>query len=169
DADTIYARPASAYVAAFVGQQNFFDGVVSPDGAGVDTPRAQLRPATPLAELAAGDAARAAVRPEFIELSVDRPVGNVNIASGDVIGISHLGEMLQFLVQLDEHTAVLCRRPTPDAPHLAVGDRVWASWRADAVQEFPVGDSPARSSYVPPPAAGNLAAGSPEQDTHTAP
>ena len=26
DADTVYARPASAYVAAFVGQQNFFRG-----------------------------------------------------------------------------------------------------------------------------------------------
>ena len=27
DADTVYARPASAYVAAFVGQQNFFRGL----------------------------------------------------------------------------------------------------------------------------------------------
>ncbi len=151
DAATIYAEPASAYVAAFVGQQNFFDGVVSPDGAGVYTPRALLRPAVPQTELAAGEAARAAVRPEFVELSTERPAGNVNVAAGDVIGVSHLGEMLQFLVQLDESTAVLSRRPTPDAPRLAVGDRVWASWRADAVQIFRAGDSAARSGYVPPP------------------
>ncbi len=151
DAATIYAQPASAYVAAFVGQQNFFDGVVSPDGAGVDAARALLRPASPLTGLAAGDPARAAVRPEFVELTADRPVGNVNVAAGDVIGVSHLGEMLQFLVQLDESTAVLSRRPTPDAPRLAVGDRVWASWRADAVQVFPAGDAAARSGYVPPP------------------
>ncbi len=151
DAATIYAEPASAYVAAFVGQQNFFDGVVSPDGAGVDTARALLRPAVPQTELAAGEAARAAVRPEFVELSTERPAGNVNVAAGDVIGVSHLGEMLQFLVQLDESTAVLSRRPTPDAPRLAVGDRVWASWRADAVQIFRAGDSAARSGYVPPP------------------
>jgi spermidine/putrescine transport system ATP-binding protein len=156
DADTIYARPASAYVAAFVGQQNFFDGVVAPDGAGVDSPRAQLRPATPLSGFAAGDAARAAVRPEFVELSADRPSGNVNIASGDVIGVSHLGEMLQFLVQLDEQTAVLSRRPTPDAPALSVGDRVWATWRPDAVQVFPAGDAAARSGYVPPPTAAQI-------------
>ena len=36
DADTVYARPASAYVAAFVGQQNFFPGDVSEGGAAVD-------------------------------------------------------------------------------------------------------------------------------------
>jgi spermidine/putrescine transport system ATP-binding protein len=151
DAATIYAEPASAYVAAFVGQQNFFDGVVSPDGAGVDAARALLRPATPVTGLTAGEPARAAVRPEFVELSADRPAGTENVAAGDVIGVSHLGEMLQFLVQLDERTAVLCRRPTPDAPRLAVGDRVWASWRADAVQVFPAGDTAARSGYVPPP------------------
>jgi spermidine/putrescine transport system ATP-binding protein len=91
------------------------------------------------------------VRPEFVELSADRPAGTENVAAGEVIGVSHLGEMLQFLVQLDENTAVLSRRPTPDAPRLAVGDRVWASWRADAVQVFPAGDTAARSGYVPPP------------------
>ncbi len=91
-----------------------------------------------------------------VELSADRPNGNVNIASGDVIGVSHLGEMLQFLVQLDEQTAVLSRRPTPDAPALSVGDRVWATWRPDAVQVFPAGDAAARSGYVPPPTAAQI-------------
>lgn len=43
DADTVYARPASAYVAAFVGQQNFFRGPTAEAGAAIASPHALVR------------------------------------------------------------------------------------------------------------------------------
>src|SRR5690606_10451569 len=125
DSDTIYGSPTSAYVAAFVGQQNFFDGTVTDDVRGVATAEALLRPASAISGLRPGTAARAAVRPEFVELSVERPAGDANLVEGRVIGQSHLGELMQFLVQLGgaapgesgpEAQSVLSRRPTPDSP-----------------------------------------------------
>ncbi|WP_396657180.1 ABC transporter ATP-binding protein [Microbacterium sp.] len=151
DSDTIYARPASAYVAAFVGQQNFFDGFVTDDGSAVDTPLLRLQPASPISHVAAGAKARAAVRPEFVELSTTRPDGDANVVETRVIGQSHLGETMQFLVQIGREQSVLSRRPTPEAPRLAVGDTVWASWRADSVQVFPADDLAEESGYIGPP------------------
>ncbi len=56
DADTVYARPASAYVAAFVGQQNFFRGPVAGGGAEIDSPHVRVRGLA--ASLAVGSAGR---------------------------------------------------------------------------------------------------------------
>ena len=47
DADTVYARPASAYVAAFVGQQNFFRGLAVEGGSAVDSPHVLVRGTRP--------------------------------------------------------------------------------------------------------------------------
>ncbi|NLE98654.1 MAG: ABC transporter ATP-binding protein [Propionibacterium sp.] len=160
DSDTIYGSPTSAYVAAFVGQQNFFDGTVTDDVRGVATAEALLRPASAISGLRPGAAARAAVRPEFVELSVERPAGDANLVEGRVIGQSHLGELMQFLVQLGgaapgesgpEAQSVLSRRPTPDSPRLAVGDTVWAHWRPESVQVFPADDAAETGGYVGPP------------------
>ena len=153
DSDTIYGAPASAYVAAFVGQQNFFDGRVTPDAAAVDTAHALVRPAQPVSAALPGTAARAAVRPEFIELSATRPEGDANIAEGRVIGVSHLGETMQFLVQLGDDLSVIARRPTPDAPRLALGDTAWCTWRPDAVQVFAADDAASAAGFVEPPTA----------------
>ncbi|BDV31833.1 ABC transporter ATP-binding protein [Microbacterium terricola] len=151
DSDTIYGSPASAYVAAFVGQQNFFDGTVAADAASVATPHVLVRPASPITSPAPGAPARAAVRPEFVELATTRPDTDANAAEGRIIGLSHLGETMQFLVQLDAEQAVLSRRPTPDAPRVAVGDSVWCSWRPESVQVFPHDDLAAAAGHVDPP------------------
>jgi len=142
DAATIYAHPTSAYVAGFVGQQNFLRGTVTSDRAGVRTAHALLLPTGDALAYAAGEEVRAAVRPEFVQLDTSRPSGEANRARGVVRSISHLGEMLQFLVHLDDDTAMLARRPTPDAPLLAVGDTVWVSWSAECVQVFAADDRP---------------------------
>ncbi len=156
DSDTIYGSPTSAYVAAFVGQQNFFDGRVTADAAAVETAHALVRPASAITAVAPGAAARAAVRPEFVELSAARPDGDANLAQGRVIGVSHLGETMQFLVQLGSDHSVIARRPTPDAPRLAVGDEAWCSWRSGSVQVFAADDAAVQGGFVEPPIAESL-------------
>ena len=63
DANTIYARPASAYVAAFIGQQNFVPGTLSADGRTVDSAIGALSAGRIDESLRSGDAAQAAIRP----------------------------------------------------------------------------------------------------------
>jgi spermidine/putrescine transport system ATP-binding protein len=153
DSDTIYSAPASAYVAAFVGQQNFFDGRVTTDAAAVESPHALVRPAERITTAAPGSAARAAVRPEFVELSATRPDDDANAAQGRVIGVAHLGETMQFLVQLSTEQSIIARRPTPDAPRIAVGDAAWCTWRAESVQVFAADDAATEGGFVEPPTA----------------
>ena len=157
DADTIYARPASAYVAAFVGQQNFFRGTVTEGGAAVDSPHALVRGIR--GELSEGQQGQAAVRPEFVEIAADVADGRspadsidtVNSVRGTVIGVAHLGETMQYLVGLGDDQSVIVRRPTPDAPDLAVGDSVVCSWNARSVLLFPSDDAASAGGYVAPP------------------
>jgi spermidine/putrescine transport system ATP-binding protein len=78
---------------------------------------------------------------------------DANLAEGRVIGVSHLGETMQYLVQLGSDLSVISRRPTPDAPRLAVGDVAWCSWRAESVQVFAADDAATAAGFVEPPTA----------------
>ena len=156
DADTVYARPASAYVAAFVGQQNFFTGPVAADGATVEAPEGVVRGAT--AELVGGTRGQAAVRPEFVRIAAEQggdpgvTASTVNAVRGTLLGVAHLGETMQYLVQVSDDKSIIARSPTPEAPALAVGDAVVCSWDAANVLLFPADDAAADSGYVAPPA-----------------
>ncbi|WP_396667070.1 ABC transporter ATP-binding protein [Microbacterium sp. R86528] len=155
DSDTVYAHPASAYVAAFVGQQNFFRGSVTESGAAVTSAHALVRGAT--ASLADASQGEAAVRPEFIKIEKDGitagSTDDANTARGKLLGVSHLGDTMQFLVSLGDDQSLVVRRPTPDAPSLRIGDSVLCTWEARHVLLFPADDSAAEGGYVAPPTA----------------
>lgn len=158
DADTVYARPASAYVAAFVGQQNFFRGPTAEAGAAISSPHALVRADSPV--LTTTNLGEAAVRPEYIRIERDASaaepgagLSDANTARGELIGVSHLGDTMQYLVQLGADQSLIVRRPTPDAPPLAVGDRVVCTWAAHHVLLFPAADDGAaeQGGYIAPP------------------
>lgn len=151
DADTVYARPASAYVAAFVGQQNFFRGEVTESGTTVTSPHAVVSAVD--AMLPGATQGEAAVRPEFIRIATDEgtPVPDRNSTRGTLIGVSHLGDTMQYLVQLGEDQSLIVRRPTPDAPSLVIGDPVVCTWAAHHVLLFPADLSAQEGGYVAPP------------------
>jgi len=152
DADTVYARPASAYVAAFVGQQNFFRGSVTESGAAVSSPHALVRAAD--AVLSGVTLGEAAVRPEYIRVEADdvsTELPGVNAARGELIGVSHLGDTMQYLVRLGDDQSLIVRRPTPDAPALQVGDTVVCTWAAHHVLLFPHDEAAREGGYIAPP------------------
>lgn len=153
DADTVYARPSSAYVAAFVGQQNFFRGEVSEAGAAVRSPHALVRGSDPrLAGTAQGEAA---VRPEYIAIAADAgdALPAANATRGHLIGVSHLGDTMQYLVQLGGDQSLIVRRPTPDAPALRIGDPVVCTWADHHVLLFPADAAAEDGGYIAPPTA----------------
>ncbi|MUN07264.1 polyamine ABC transporter ATP-binding protein [Agromyces luteolus] len=157
DADTIYARPTSAYVAAFVGQQNFFRGTAAEGGSTVESVHGLVRGirSDRLAPIADGTSVQAAVRPEFVRIEADAAAGapatGANRVQGTLLGVSHLGETMQYLVRLGDDQSLIARRPTPEAPDLAVGSAVSCSWSDASVQVFPSDDAAAAGGYVAPP------------------
>lgn len=145
DADTIYANPASAYVAGFIGQQNFFDATARADGS-AETAVGVISTSNANPHIAQGDHIVAAVRPEFVQLqSVGSAVGaKLNHLDGTVLSTSHLGETVQFLVDLGKGVTVQSRLPTPTAPKLREGETAIVTFSPESVQFFP-SDKPATS------------------------
>lgn len=145
DADTIYANPASAYVAGFIGQQNFFDATVRADGS-AETAVGVITSTNANPAIAQGDRIVAAVRPEFVELQSAPSTGGStdNHLNGTVLSTSHLGETVQFLIELGNGVTVQSRLPTPTAPKLREGDTAMVSFSPDSVQFFPA-ETPATS------------------------
>ncbi|WP_353808622.1 ABC transporter ATP-binding protein [Agromyces sp. SYSU T00194] len=149
DADTVYGAPASAYVAAFVGQQNFFPGTATADADAVDTPHGVIRSDRSFDQVAGGAPAQAAVRPEFVSVSADAPASpGANAVEGTLIGVSHLGETMQYLVQLGHDLSIIARRPSPEAPRLATGSTVWCSWAPASVHLFPLDEAAHAGGHV---------------------
>ena len=138
DADTIYASPSNAYVAGFIGQQNFFDATIAADGS-ADTAVGKIRSSGHNTTLSVGDQLTAAVRPEFVQLQTAGSAvdGNLNRLDGTVLSTSHLGETVQFLVNLGKGISMQSRLPTPTAPKLREGDATIVTFSPDSVKFFP--------------------------------
>ncbi|MBX3088518.1 MAG: ABC transporter ATP-binding protein [Cryobacterium sp.] len=134
DAETIYSSPTSAYVAGFIGQQNFFEGTLNKDG-NLENSGGKIRAAIPLLAQT-GTAVRAAIRPEDITIDSKEPGSQINAISGSLVSISHLGETLQYLVDVGDGHTVLARRPRPGAPRLELKSKVWCTWNPESVLMF---------------------------------
>lgn len=153
DAETVYNQPASAYVAGFVGQQNFLHGEVSADGTTVETPVVVVEgPAKPDGK--PGEAHQAAIRPEMISIEPRAESGTVtegrNSVAGEVLQVSPLGEVIQYLVKVTDELSLLIRRPTHGAARLSPGDPVLCGWAAEDVRLFPL-DTPLAPSTARSP------------------
>jgi spermidine/putrescine transport system ATP-binding protein len=134
----LYDQPRTAFVAGFIGVQNFFAGHTV-DGA----PRLAADAGFPVeaghcaAQLPAGMRAIAAVRPEHVALSIDEPAGVANKLEGQVVAVVMLGDFLECIVRLAGGVEVVSRlsRAAPMKP--AKGDRVWLSWSRQHCSIFP--------------------------------
>ncbi len=82
-----------------------------------------------------GEPALSAVRPECINLSAARPDKPENLVEATVAGVSHFGDVLQYVVRTD-HRDVLVMVPRTNPARFAVDDRVWCSWSAEDVYLF---------------------------------
>ena len=141
DPDTIYDYPASAYVAGFIGQQNFFEGTARESGAVVEGDGWTIRSSNASPDAVGGRAALAAIRPEAVMLQEEQPTDPTNSVRGTLAGISHLGDVIQFVVLTPGQKEILCRVPRPRAPKLEVGGEVWCTWDADQVHVFDAGQA----------------------------
>ena len=136
DPDEIYDSPASAFVAGFIGQQNFFDGTARESGRVVEGDGWTIHAGDNAAPVSDGNGALAAVRPEAITLSDTEPTSSPNRVSGTLANVSHLGDVVQFVVLTPGRKEILARLPRPSAPRLDVGGTVWCSWEPQHTHVF---------------------------------
>lgn len=136
DPYTIYEHPSSAFVAGFIGQQNFFAGTAAEGGRAVASDGYTLTSTREADGLTAGSDALAAVRPEAVVVSENDPGKAENSLRGELAGISHLGDVIQFVVSAGNGREVLSRVPRTKAPRLDTGQTVWCSWEAEHTYLF---------------------------------
>jgi spermidine/putrescine transport system ATP-binding protein len=136
DPYTIYEHPSSAFVAGFIGQQNFFEGKATEGGRAMTAAGATFTSSRDGEPLVSGVDALAAVRPEAITVTESDPGSTVNTLRGSLAGISHLGDVIQFVVTTSDGRELLARLPRTKAPRLDTGQTVWCSWDADHTYLF---------------------------------
>jgi ABC-type Fe3+/spermidine/putrescine transport system ATPase subunit len=136
----IYENPATSFIARFLGEANLVEGGVSAVDGGIATIRVgealvlRARTAKPVA---AGGSGRLFVRPERIALAdAGAPppaaaTGEWNHARGRITQTSFLGNILRYMVQLDDTDVVLTVdvQNASAAALLATGSAVRLAWR----------------------------------------
>ena len=113
DARTLYSRPASAFVAGFIGVANLVRGAVLAADGPLCRVRLDLGPGRP-AELHAArpDAAwrpaaggvHLSIRPEDIRLHHRPPADRPNVLEGRVASVGYLGNLVDYLIRTEAQT-----------------------------------------------------------------
>ncbi len=134
DPETVYEHPTSAFVAGFVGRNNFWQGVATELGATSDSGVVFVA-TRPEENVPNGEAALSAVRPECIRLTAERPTAATNCVAAVVAGVAYFGDVLQYVVTTGERDIVVLV-PRANLARFHVGDSVWCSWSADDVYLF---------------------------------
>jgi putative spermidine/putrescine transport system ATP-binding protein len=125
----IYERPASAFVADFVGISNLLHGRIAPDGRLV-TPHGYLT--APPSSFGPGDEASLMIRPEHIALGAEAGAA----VTGQVAEIVYTGVETRVLVKLDTG-ALLTVRQIRDKRPQQMGERVGLHWHPEDTQLLP--------------------------------
>ncbi|MEY4175903.1 MAG: hypothetical protein RI900_3068, partial [Actinomycetota bacterium] len=134
DPETVYERPASAFVAGFIGRNNFWSGTSTGEGVRADDGTVFVV-SKPEEHVPKGAPALAAIRPESFVLHRSDPGATTNVLAGTVAGVSHFGDTMQYVVRTGDRTVIVLT-PRANAVRLHVDDAVWATWSADDVYMF---------------------------------
>jgi putative spermidine/putrescine transport system ATP-binding protein len=125
----IYNRPATPFVASFIGNLNILEAVVVDAALGLLTVGHQeVRAAGPVT--VPGPVVQLSLRPEMLTLADDRP--RANNLEGILVNVLFLGSIVRLVIRIGDHEVFLDRF---NAPHLAlpaVGDRVSVGFAREA-------------------------------------
>ena len=134
----LYDLPRTAFVAGFIGAQNFLPGTIAAGGSRLAADNGLIVEAGRVAAgVAAGGRGLAAVRPEHVRLLADEPPGDGNKIRGEVVAVVMLGDTVEHVLRLADGTELFSRQPrsTPNLP--AEGTRVWLHWARERATLFP--------------------------------
>ncbi|TML67958.1 MAG: ABC transporter ATP-binding protein [Actinobacteria bacterium] len=133
DPREIYDRPRTAFVADFIGDMNFLEGVVveasngsfAADAGGAIVIRGR-------GTAASGEKVRLGIRPERLVAHPYAPREGANVAAADVVTKMYLGDQLQLVAKLGNGVEVVVREQRvnsdPALDNLHPGDRIIVEW-----------------------------------------
>ncbi|MEV4093613.1 ABC transporter ATP-binding protein [Streptosporangium saharense] len=129
----IYERPATAFVAGFIGTSNLLDGTVEEATGGRAVLRAgyEGRILVEGGTHAVGDHVAVTVRPEKITISAEEPEGDVSAVRGTVSEVVYLGLYNSYAVRLADGAEItVFQQNALDSTSTAErGEAVWLSWQ----------------------------------------
>lgn len=141
----IYHRPASVFVAGFIGQANLWPAeITSANGASASatTLGSQVTAAVHTDRVQPGPAVMM-VRPERLALSVSQPASG-SAVEGAVTDLTFQGPVVRVSLEgTGGHPIVAHLGPESHLPALRPGDRVWAAWDDAAACLLPDAELPA--------------------------
>lgn len=127
---TLYERPASRFVAGFIGMTNLFEGVM--DQGAIDL--SGLGRYAAESDAASGTACALSVRPERLRLSVREKLDGHNAIEGDVTDIAYHGQDMNLMIKAPgREDPITVRLSVGDdmAAGLERGQSVWCNWRPE--------------------------------------
>lgn len=143
----IYDRPATVFVAGFIGQANLWTGHqtgrANRDYVEVGVLGSTLRAKPGDTAIEPGGQATLMVRPERLRVSVEQPAGDLAAVGAKVVDMTFQGPVLRLsLAAADGSPIVAHVGAEQNLPLLRPGDDVFVSWSPDASLVLPAGDIP---------------------------
>lgn len=136
----LYEAPKSSFVAAFIGDTNFLDGVVA-ETVSKDYSLLRVENFPDVLcfndkQLSIGDFVHLSIRPEKIHISHEKPLAQStqNLFSGVVEDVVYKGDHTSFWVRIGEYRIGVTkqhRRFLLDEQPIRWNDTVWIWWHAD--------------------------------------
>jgi putative spermidine/putrescine transport system ATP-binding protein len=134
--EELYDRPATRFVASFIGDTNFIEGRVLGVAGGIceiETAAGRVA-ASARTPLSAGAAVSVAVRPERVFLA---PVEAAGVGlEGVIVEQVFLGTSRKYVVRLADGTEIVVLRPISDPPFAQAAPTVRVSWATDKATAF---------------------------------
>jgi len=143
----IYDRPATVFVAGFIGQANLWHGRrtgrANRDYIEIDVLGTTLTARPGDTGIATGSEATLVVRPERVRVSMERPGGESATVRATVVDITFQGPVLRLSLAAADGSPVIAHiGPEQDLPMLRPGDDVHFGWAPDAALVLSAADAP---------------------------
>jgi iron(III) transport system ATP-binding protein len=135
----IYRRPATRFVADFIGRANFVEATVREQRNGrlaLDALGTTLTALAPTAPFRSGETATLVVRPEMIELT-DDAIRNTQYVSGVVRRAAYLGSVIEYDVEVGGQLLALIERDPRRAEIHPEGQTVKVRFLEDCLYVLP--------------------------------
>ncbi|MEJ0039564.1 MAG: ABC transporter ATP-binding protein [Gammaproteobacteria bacterium] len=132
--DRLYCKPATEFVAGFLGGMNFFDvDLVPPANGETSLDKAMTsafnKEVSPPDQLRADEYARLALRPEHVGLTATRPEDTDNCIRGIVSERDYLGDTYRYIVRVGDQVILASQRALSSGVPFTCGESVFVQWR----------------------------------------
>jgi spermidine/putrescine transport system ATP-binding protein len=143
----IYDRPASVFVAGFIGQANLWHGRqtgrANRDYVEIDVLGTTLKARPGETAIESGGQATLMVRPERVRVTMEPPPGELTTVPATVTDLTFQGPVVRLSLAAADGSPVVAHVGTEqDLPMLRPGDQVYVGWAPDASLVLPAADIP---------------------------